>query len=1150
MRAPLLVLLLLGVSLGVLGQSKNIRQEYKLLWKIDGNGLKKPSYLFGTMHVEDDRAFEFPDSLYLKLAECEAFATEVHPDSMVQAALSVMFNNTEGKDFRSLLSEAEYKEIDSLLRANSEYTLERLKSPMLAQMVLRERPGKKDNPVFLDAYLYSVANGQGKKILGLEDVGNQLAQLTPTNADDVREMVQSLVGKKTSRTHSDQLLELYHTGNLDQMLMQMHLWSQSDPESFDRIFTKRNYDMLASIVREIHLQSTFIAVGAGHLPGSEGLLDLLQKRGYRVSRITPLFTGLSKKFKLEKKEREWPLVTDDAGRYSVEMPSTPITYKPDSTGNAFHAAIDIGGPSFFQTTYRSIDRELSGRPASVALKKLEERLRKRQSGIEQIKHTTLAGFPALEYAQRDGDNYFRCFFVLRDPVLYLLQVGPTRATAHSTEAARFINSWKPLEFKREQWQELLDEKGAFSVQFIGKPEPRQNKTTIDSKEVIIHVFLGEDKTAREYYLLRYNDFPPGYSPMDDSLYTASFANDLMVRMNGSNLQTSPATLGGLPATEIRYDLTSELEVVARSVFRGSRHFLLLGGRPKDAGNSGIPVMFDSFRFTDFKSSTMNRRAIDSLSSILSPTPFTYDSLESGRESSMLYATDPSSGAPLLVHAYKMDDYQYVKDPETYFKSFDDMDDTDSLLSQLPVTGNGYIGTDMIFRQSRVNSYMRKCVIVAGQFNYELTAIVPPGYERSEFINSFFNSLELNVPKTSWSLFTKKTSALLSDLHSPDTVVRDNARGSIYAYSFEPSDLPQLYDAIRISYDDDGEEYGSTRRSLLAKLSSTNDNTTASFIRDVYFSLPASTNCRETALNILSTLQTPEGIAVFFDLLSREDSVKLGAYTILEGFRDSLALAEPVLERIFAHRHRMEYLSPLYNLTTAVLTHEGISDAGKNAVAELLVRTMQDDLKQPVLLGKDDEEYYAYNYMYESMVEALSTEPALPEETRLIGTLAQIGYPSPTLAAVPWLIKNKQTLPKEHIETLAASPLHRIDLFTALLEAGEIKLFPERWKTQAAMAESMLTRYMDGDEGTPFALESLGTRAVLYNDQKQVMYLYRYKQYEEDEDWYLAMSGPFVDKELTSDEQLTFNTYTTYTPATLKEDLATILEDTGATLLKR
>lgn len=62
------------------GQS---RSNYSLLWQISGNGLASPSFLFGSAHVKDNRAFQFSDSVMLALEACDLFALEIHPDSML-----------------------------------------------------------------------------------------------------------------------------------------------------------------------------------------------------------------------------------------------------------------------------------------------------------------------------------------------------------------------------------------------------------------------------------------------------------------------------------------------------------------------------------------------------------------------------------------------------------------------------------------------------------------------------------------------------------------------------------------------------------------------------------------------------------------------------------------------------------------------------------------------------------------------------------------------------------------------------------------------------------------------------------------------------------------------------------------------------------
>jgi len=97
---PILFLLLCNIS--VAQQNQN-----SLLWKIEGNNLSSPSYLYGTIHVHDNRVFNFSDSVFIALEACEAFALEVHPDSMILATISSVQENFNNSYYEELLSEEE-----------------------------------------------------------------------------------------------------------------------------------------------------------------------------------------------------------------------------------------------------------------------------------------------------------------------------------------------------------------------------------------------------------------------------------------------------------------------------------------------------------------------------------------------------------------------------------------------------------------------------------------------------------------------------------------------------------------------------------------------------------------------------------------------------------------------------------------------------------------------------------------------------------------------------------------------------------------------------------------------------------------------------------------------------------------------------------
>ncbi|HYC28941.1 MAG TPA: TraB/GumN family protein, partial [Chitinophagaceae bacterium] len=75
-----------------------------LLWKVTGKSLLKPSFLFGTIHLQDQRVFNFNDSLYSFIKYADGFAMEVHPDSVVAAFMQKADDEASGKMLKQELS--------------------------------------------------------------------------------------------------------------------------------------------------------------------------------------------------------------------------------------------------------------------------------------------------------------------------------------------------------------------------------------------------------------------------------------------------------------------------------------------------------------------------------------------------------------------------------------------------------------------------------------------------------------------------------------------------------------------------------------------------------------------------------------------------------------------------------------------------------------------------------------------------------------------------------------------------------------------------------------------------------------------------------------------------------------------------------------
>ncbi len=501
-------------------QKNEKRLNHKLLWRITGNGLSAPSYLFGTMHVENARAFEFSDSVLLKISECKAFAMEVHPDSLMQLLLPILAGQSKGQNkFRELLSAKEYIKIDSLMRQRTGLSLDRLKTPSLARMILEKRPPKekKGKGTFVDAYLYNIARRQGKTILGIEDAQEQLALLDDFAPENLPAMLMERLENDSivQKASFASMLDLYYSGDIEAMSRYLKENTAMEPGYYDRLITRRNIGMTTNIIQQVRKQTTFFAVGAGHLAGEEGLIYLLQQQGYTVQPIKATFTGMAEKYTYTMQEEPWYEYTSAIAGYKVSMPTKPINFRIDSIGLALQTYMDIGTSTVFQATDIPLLGQYKGKTPQHTLDQFVDRMKAGgKSKFEKVSRIEVQGLEGREIViQQDGQVY-RTRILLRGNVLYLLQVGPTKATIYSDEAEKFLRSFQVLALPKTEWKDFSDAVGAFSVRMPGEVKTQllePNPTTVGGRYKL-HLYQAGDKELGEYYIVRYNDFS-GRSPV-------------------------------------------------------------------------------------------------------------------------------------------------------------------------------------------------------------------------------------------------------------------------------------------------------------------------------------------------------------------------------------------------------------------------------------------------------------------------------------------------------------------------------------------------------------------------------------------------------------------------------------------------------------
>lgn len=258
-----------------------------LLWKLSKPGLT-PSYLFGTIHLADEDVVDLPPVVAEKLAGSRIFVMEALPQMEQSAKLSQMMFFSDQRRLDKLLSASMFKRVVDILNAYhlEKETVSRLKP--WAAFVTMSYPA--DRRPILDLRLLETATDKGLDTRGLETLEEEGAIFNRMALQD------QLTLLKDSTCYHDRFLkdfEVMKSLYLKRDLKGLYLYSQryrfNDNSVYDsladRLLTRRNRTMAARIQPILKEGGAFIAIGAMHLAGSDGVLALLNRKNYRITRV-------------------------------------------------------------------------------------------------------------------------------------------------------------------------------------------------------------------------------------------------------------------------------------------------------------------------------------------------------------------------------------------------------------------------------------------------------------------------------------------------------------------------------------------------------------------------------------------------------------------------------------------------------------------------------------------------------------------------------------------------------------------------------------------------------------------------------------------------------------------------------------------------
>ena len=760
-----LVLLLAFCVNSLFGQP----QYPSYLWEITSNAYDKPSYLFGTAHTTNKESFVLPDSLYYGIMQTDAFAVEIDMDTMMLTLIQMLTD--QGHDFWQFDS-LRLDDKDNENSAGNSFNF--------------WNPDPDEAPVFMDLYFLNLASSAGKEIRALEPLENQMSLME----DRITESFFSKLAEAW-------IVNIYTNHGLDSIAS---IGGKLD--FIDSAFVQRNLDLTDGMEKVMRAgKSLFAAMGALHLPGKQGVLQMLEQRGYTCRPVVSAnHVDFLTSYPLQFSDDHWVMV--DEGNWSARLPSVriPIDLLEDAT---FTLGIDIRNLLFSYTL------SLNSETLIQDDNQMRDLVREMIDSTFEIKaegNTTLDpgyfNWDLRSFANDEGIHMRHCALSDGPQLAILVFAGSEQTMSH----AIIDSAIQSVRFNEldQSWHTISSAEGGFEVSMPGKSEfsatSMMETYEFGSFQNTVYQWHANSLVADEY-LLRYEDWPPGIVPKSDSTSLTALDSVYFNLLGALQVESRREFMVSehYRAAELIYALQSGDWVKQWTISRGCRlYFLLQWSEDKVFDDENF---FGSFQMLDFiPAPTITEEFSDVGITLNWPGQQRYEPDSSflndlsEQEEILTYAAkDTHSGTQYVLEIHSQSRYSGNYQTDTFANSYlDGLLSQDQLVSRTKVDNALYPTYLQIGKRPDVPLVEIHKSIFTPLKVFNLTVYTPE--ENKMAVLEAIATFEVDDRFTGDGQ-DSATDRMLSDLVSQDSVLSTRAFYAIRNFNFANNDSSALLSAL-------------------------------------------------------------------------------------------------------------------------------------------------------------------------------------------------------------------------------------------------------------------------------------------------------------------------------------------------------------------
>jgi uncharacterized protein YbaP (TraB family) len=960
------------------------KKYQSLLWKVSGNGLSKPSYLYGTMHVSEKMVFQLGDPFFNAMEEVDVVALELEPDAWLQSMFA-------GNGFRNFEDDEDYysgrsNQLEGFFTFETDIQTKikdviAYEPPLLNYMLFRfddysESADFEEN-TWLDMYIYQTGKKMGKRSIGLETYEQSTLYGKLARKAENNEKIQKSFDnedRKKMRELQSQIEPAYRRQDLD--LVDSINVKTNSPAFNKYILVERNRIFVNTIDSLFKAgSSVFAAMGCAHLPGQEGVIEMLRGMGYSVEAVDKGTRDAKRRDKLDKiiYKRPYSTFTSSDATLSFDTPAKVYPFASGTEASAWLAMDIPNGANFSVYRFKNY-AGYTGKSNEYLIASIDSILYEAIPGdIISLKKTNFQNFPAFDIVNktRRGDVQRRRIIFAPEEI-YVLKLTALKDKISNKYGEEFFNSFKiNYDNKVRDTRQWSTTDQSLQVSIPGDLTYYQGESEYDFTSDI-EVTSFDKKTGAYYIIWRFTSGDPTFLD-EDQYIIQSVAQQYLDDNELDKLSEQNFTISGFPAVFGKYRNKEGKTLFGAFTYQNLNKYAFV---VKTEDEALAKNFFSSVRLEKPTYSTFYNYS-DTLLNFKMKIPydlnerhkkmdygFNWDSEDDVNEAEGVRKTiriiPPGSPESIQVRMIRYHKYFQSKDTTTFLKEIKERisEYGDLRLRERMFEKNkdGFVAEYLVTDTSSHRATVQRLHLYKNTL-YRLIASTDTILGESDFVKTGFQSFTPLDRTFDRSVFDDGGADYLSDIASTDSTTQKNALLLIDEVWIHEKNAPDLRRLLtNLPNTEEKKDKEEIKNTLLLELWRDTSTTNIEWLSAQYYANADSASYQNKILQNLGWMNTKEATLRMKKLMMDEPPIggKSSTSSPLLSLKDTLELARLIYPEAFALSSIDEFKYANYSLLAALCDSNKIDKKMVESELNLILLEAKNELKR--VNGTDEKSY--------------------------------------------------------------------------------------------------------------------------------------------------------------------------------------------------